>query len=179
MLSTNQRLQDKIYVIVDVETTGLYPESGDEIVELAAEKFVRGEVAETFHALLRPTRPVPNEVVAIHGLTDEYLREHGQHHHEIFPRFASFIQGAVLVGHNIKRFDLPFIVVHFQTLNLAIPDNEILDTLDLARRKFFLPNYKLGTVAAHFGIATDGAHRAARDVAITREIFRLLVDDFV
>lgn len=157
-------------VVFDTETTGLYPESGDEVVELAAEKLVGGVIMNTFHALLRPSRSVPKEAVAVHGLTDDYLRQFGQEHSEVFPRFAKFIEEAVLVGHNIRRFDVLFLFIHFKALGLPGPANEILDTLDLARARLSLPNYKLGTVANHFGISTNGAHRAAADVAITREI---------
>ncbi|OGL61187.1 hypothetical protein A3E96_02840 [Candidatus Uhrbacteria bacterium RIFCSPHIGHO2_12_FULL_46_13] len=170
MRYTSSLLHSRTFVILDTETTGLYPEGGDEVVELAAEKLVRGEVVETFHAFLRPTRPVPPDAVAIHGLADDYLRQHGQDHNEVFPRFATFIAGTVLVGHNIRRFDMPFIAAHFQALDLRMPDNELCDTLELAREYLTLPNYKLGTVAAHFNIPTAGAHRAAADVSITRQV---------
>jgi len=133
MRYTSSLLHSRTFVILDTETTGLYPEGGDEVVELAAEKLVRGEVVETFHAFLRPTRPVPP-------------------------------------GHNIRRFDMPFIAAHFQALDLRMPDNELCDTLELAREYLTLPNYKLGTVAAHFNIPTAGAHRAAADVSITRQV---------
>ena len=162
------------FVIFDTETTGLYPEAGDEVVELAAEKLVNGEVVATFHALLRPTCPISPGAVAVHGLTEEYLQKHGQKHDEVFPRFGSFIESAILVGHNIRRFDFPFLKIHFQVLGLPAPRNELVDTLDLARARLSLPNYKLGTVAKHFGIATDDAHRASGDVAMTREVFRSL-----
>lgn len=170
MRDASSLLHSRTFVILDTETTGLYPEGGDEVVELAAEKLVRGEVVETFHALLRPTRPVPPDAIAVHGLTDEYLRQYGQGHDEVFPRLAAFIVGAVLVGHNIRRFDMPFIAAHFQALGLKMPNNELCDTLELAREYLTLPNYKLGTVAANFGISINGAHRAAVDVSITRQV---------
>ena len=81
------RLTSKTLVVFDIETTGLYPERGDEIVELAAEKLMNARVVNTFHALLYPTVPVPDEVVAIHGLEEQYLKNHGQPHREVFPPF--------------------------------------------------------------------------------------------
>ena len=158
------------FVVLDTETTGFYYDGGDEIVELAAEKLVGNSVVATFHALVRPTIFVPKEAVAIHGLDNEFLRANGREAVEVFPEFATFIDGAVLVGHNIRRFDSPFLPAHYPRLNLPLPKNELLDTLELARSLLDLPNHKLGTVAAHFAIPTVGAHPAAADVAITREV---------
>ena len=162
-------------VVLDTETTGFYYDAGDEIVELAAEKLVNFSVVATFHALVKPSRPLSPEVIAIHGIDNELLAREGQDPAHVFPQFLEFIAGSVLVGHNIRRFDYPFILSHIERLLLSEPENQLLDTLDLARQVLVLPNYKLTTVAAHFGIGTDGAHRAARDVEITREVLRRLL----
>lgn len=79
-------------------------------------------------------------------------------------------------GTTFGRFDLPFLAAHFSRLGLPRPENTLLDTLELTRAHLALPNYKLGTVAAYFAIPTDGAHRAAADVAITREVFLKLIE---
>jgi DNA polymerase III epsilon subunit family exonuclease len=157
-------------VVLDIETTGFYYNTGDEIVEVAAEKLIGFKIIDTFHSLIRPTRLVPPEAIAIHGLDNQYLKLHGREPFEVFTEFASFIGGALLVGHNIRQFDFPFIAAHFLRLGLPAPHNELLDTLEIARAQLAIPNHKLGTVAAHFGIATDGAHRAQADVAMTREV---------
>lgn len=157
-------------VVLDAETTGFYPDSGDEIIELAAEKLIDRQVVDTFHAFIAPSRPVPPDALAIHGLDNIFLEKHGEEAANVFPRFAAFIEEAVLVGHNIRRFDYCFLAAHFARLNLPLPANDILDTLDLARAALLLPNYKLATVAAHFDISTAGAHRAMADVIMAREV---------
>jgi DNA polymerase-3 subunit epsilon len=164
------------FVVLDTETTGFYPEAGDEIIELAAEKLVGGLVVATFHALVQPSRSVPPEATAVHGLDDAFVRAHGLAPADVFPGFAAFAAGTVLVGHNIRRFDLPFLAAHFAAVGLPPPDHELLDTLELARATLALPNYKLGTIATHFGIPVAGAHRAAADVAITRQVLLRLLD---
>lgn len=174
-----KHVHDKPLVVLDIETTGLYYDAGDEIIELAAERLVNRQVVDNFHVFIRPTRPVPPEATAIHGLTDDYLHAHGEEASAVFPRFADFISDAMLVGHNIRRFDYPFILTHFDRLSLPLPANELLDTLELSRAMLNLYNYKLGTVAAHFSIPTAGAHRAAADVAVTRQIFLNLVKHLV
>lgn len=170
---TNQQLQlykQKVLVVLDTETTGFLYTAGDEIIELAGEKIINGEVVDTFHKLICPTRPVPPEATRVHGLTDDYLAQFGDSGASVFKEFASFIDDTVLVGHNIKRFDFPFIANHFLQSGLPVPQNELLDTLELSRALLNIPNHKLGTVAAHFGINTSGAHRAMADVIMTRQI---------
>lgn len=161
-------------VVLDTETTGFLYAAGDEVIELAGEKIVNGEVVDTFHKLICPTRPVPLSATAVHGLTNEYLAQFGDSPSRVFKQFAEFIDGTVLVGHNIRRFDYPFIANHFLNEGLLVPKNELLDTLELSRLYLRLPNHKLGTIAEYFGISTDGAHRAMADVIMTREVlFRL------
>ncbi len=157
-------------VVFDCETTGFYYDGGDEIIELAAEKVIEGEVTETFHRIIRPTRPIALSATAIHGLDDEYVHDHGVWPKEAFPQFTNFIEDAVLVGHNIRRFDYPFIATHYLKLDLPVPKNDLLDTLELSRAFLTLPNHKLGTIATHFSISTYDAHRAAADVAMTRQV---------
>jgi DNA polymerase III epsilon subunit family exonuclease len=163
-------------VVLDTETTGFYFDRGDEIIELAAEKIQGGEVVDTFHYLIRPSGLISPEASAVNGLTDDFVHANGFWAAEVFPKFNDFIGQATLVGHNIRRFDWPFIASHFSRLGLAIPANSLLDTLELSRRYLILPNHKLGTIAQHFAIATTGAHRANVDVAITRQVLFKILD---
>lgn len=174
LLTELQNYLSRPLVVLDTETTGFYYGGGDEIIELAAEKVVGGEVVETFHRIIRPSNPISPDAIAVHGIDDEYVRAHGIWPEEAFPPFADFIKDTVLVGHNIRRFDYPFIATHYLKLGLPVPQNDLLDTLELSRTFLKLPNHKLGTIATHFSISTHGAHRAAADVAMTRQIlFRI------
>lgn len=165
-----QNLLKRPLVVLDTETTGFLYAAGDEIIELAGEKVVDGQVVDSFHKLIFPSRPVPAQATAVHGLTNDYLAQFGESATRVFPDFADFIEDTVLVGHNIRRFDYPFIATHYLNLGLPVPNNELLDTLDLSRQFLSLPNHKLGTIAEYFGIDTDGAHRAMADVVMTRKI---------
>lgn len=170
MLTSTLSLADRKLIILDTETTGLSCDQGHEIIELAAEKIMNGEVVDEFHSFVLPLRPIPLDATAIHGLDNEFIATYGQPAEHVFPNFASFIEDGVLVGHNIRRFDHPFLMSHYRRLGLELPENDIVDTLEIARTALRLPNYKLGTIASHFGISTDGAHRAAADVAMTRKV---------
>ena len=169
---TVKRLLAEPLVVLDTETTGFNYSGGDEVIELAGAKVVNDEIIDTFHELILPTRPVPVEAIGVHGITNEHLASFARPQQEVFPEFASFISGTVLVGHNIRRFDYPFIATHFIKLGLNAPGNDMLDTLEMSRRYLSLRSNKLGNVAAHFGIASDGAHRADRDVEITLDVLR-------
>jgi DNA polymerase III epsilon subunit family exonuclease len=170
------KILKKPLVVLDTETTGFLYAAGDEVIELAGEKIVNGEVIDTFHKLICPTRPVPASAIAVHGLTNEYLAQFGDAPGRVFSEFSDFIQGTVLVGHNIRRFDYPFIANHFFNEGLPNLTNEIIDTLELSRLYLSIPNHKLGTIATHFGISTEGAHRAMADVVMTRQILFKLLD---
>lgn len=167
-------LYQQQFVVLDIETTGLSWEQGHEIIELAAERLINGTVTETFHSLIIPSRPIPWDATAIHGLTTEYVREHGRDLVDVLREFADFTNQAILVGHNIRRFDFPFIIDHYRRVNLPPLTNALIDTLELSRQNLRLPNHQLGTIARHFGFITTGAHRAAADVAMTRQILLAL-----
>ncbi|MFA5954317.1 MAG: 3'-5' exonuclease [Patescibacteria group bacterium] len=159
------------HIVLDIETTGFYYAGGDEIIELAAERVVNRVVVDRFHAFIRPSIAVPPAATAVHGLTDTFLAEHGSDAASVFQDFAKFVEQGILVGHNIRNFDFPFLEHHFSRHGLVMEALDLVDTLELARRQLRLLNYKLGTVATHFGIDNRGAHRADRDVEITREVF--------
>src|SRR5439155_26069155 len=91
------------YVAFDTETTGKDVEHC-EIIEIAAVRVRGGQVAETFHSLMRCGRPIPPSATAVHGYTDADLR--GQPTlAEVWPRFRAFVGDDVLVVHNGRQFD--------------------------------------------------------------------------
>ena len=163
------------YVIFDVETTGMKPENGHAIVELAAERVRGREVIDTFDVIVNPGRKVDAEAVAVHGITNEIIAREGHTLDEVIPAFMLFSEGATLVAHNI-RFDMSFINKHLKDLGLPPLGNPIVDTLELARAKLMLGSYALNYLARHFNIPQPTAHRALADVEVTRQILFKLLD---
>ena len=163
------------YVIFDVETTGMKPEEGHAVVELAAERVAEGgSVLDTFESIVNPGRKVDAEAAAIHGITDEVIRKEGRPLIEVVPAFVLFSEGATLVAHNIQ-FDLSFVNHHLRTLGLPPLSNPLVDTIDLAKRKVRVASYSLAYLARHFAIPQPKAHRALADVEVTRQLlFKLL-----
>jgi DNA polymerase III subunit epsilon len=85
-------------IVLDTETTGLDPDTGDRIVEIGAlELFNHVPTGQTFHKYINPERSVPAEAQAVHGITDEFLRDK-----PVFKRPSSMISwpsSAIAAGH--------------------------------------------------------------------------------
>lgn len=162
-------MADIEYVIFDVETTGMKPEDGHAVVELAAQRVRGREVVATFDTIVNPGRQVDPEAAAVHGITDEVIAAEGKPLIEVIPSFPLFCEGATLVAHNI-RFDLSFVNHHLRQFGLPPLNNPTLDTIELARQKVVVASYALGYLAKHFGIPQPKAHRALADVEVTREL---------
>lgn len=162
-------------VVLDVETTGLYP-SKAEIVEVSAIKFSTGMVpVGCFTSLCKPKKPIPEEATAINNITNDMVKD-APSFAEIAPALSEFIQGCHLVGHNLD-FDLRFIFAH----GVKLPEGKrFYDTLDLAHLtipKDYLSNYKLDALCRYYKIKRKGAHRSLSDCYATSKVFVGLVLD--
>ncbi|OGB89900.1 hypothetical protein A2625_05525 [candidate division WOR-1 bacterium RIFCSPHIGHO2_01_FULL_53_15] len=162
------------YIIIDTETTGLEPQS-NEIIEVAALKIVKGEIADSFASLININGDLPPEIVRITGITREMLDD-GEDKFAVMEKLHAFAADTPLVAHNVD-FDLPFLNRHLgETLGQTLP-NPTICTLKLSRRLLpGLPSHKLAKVAAHFQIPTPLTHRAPGDVEITYQLWLKLIE---
>lgn len=158
-------------VFLDTETTGLSPDNGDAIIELAAQRVKQGEITGEFQHLINPGVWIHPAAEAVHGISNDQIKIEGRKPEDVYPEFVDFCKDAILIGHNIVRFDMRFIQYHLRQLGMRVLLNSVIDTLPLARKRVELPNYKLGTLAKHYDISYDGAHRALVDVNINRQVF--------
>ena len=160
-------------VILDVETTDIYADVVD-VVEIAAARVVRGEVVDTYRAMLRNTVPVgPSE--SIHHYSDEFLRENGRDPADVFEEFSRFVGESVIAGHNAHAFDVPVIESHMCRLGLPRPDWVCYDTLDVAQRFVKSPGYSLETLADTLGLSHKPTHQASDDVSCTCDLLGELI----
>lgn len=162
------RWRDRSIVAFDTETTGLFPENGDRVIEFAGVELVLGpdgEVARTVahHFLFNPGMPIPREATDVSGLRDEDVADKPAFgaHAEAIHRLLS---GAITVAHNYP-FDQRFLSVEFAKVGLRWPSPAAeIDTVDLSRRFFAeARGHKLAEVCARLDIALVGAHRATND----------------
>jgi DNA polymerase III subunit epsilon len=164
-------LEDAPYVVFDVETTGPAAGKGGAITEFGALKLVHGEVIDEFSTLVNPGRPIDPFVVRLTGITDRMVSG-APSISEVMPRFEEFVEGCVLVGHNV-HFDTSFVTAARGGVKLP---NEVLDTLKLARCLVpGLRRYRLSALVSHFGVRQAPNHRALADAAATTEVFKKLL----
>ena len=161
------------YVVLDLETTGLsYTE--DSILEAAALLVREGKPVGSFQVLFAQDRSVPREIVELTGITDELIKKEGIPPGDAILRLKEFIGERPLVCHN-GAFDLTFLQYVCRQHRLDPIRNPYSDTLVAARKKLKgLSDWKLVTIAKHFGLDTTGAHRAVKDCQLTFGIYEKL-----
>ncbi|MGY0023040.1 DEDDh family exonuclease [Streptomyces sp. cg35] len=158
----------KGYAVVDVETTGLSRD--DRIISAAVYRLdAQGEVEDHWYTLVNPERdPGP---VWIHGLTTDVL-DGAPLFPEIAEEFAARLDGRVLVAHNAV-FDWSMIAREYARARRTAPVRQRLCTIALSKELGLpLPNHKLESLAAHFGVVQERAHHALDDARVLAEAFR-------
>ncbi|MFF7974829.1 DEDDh family exonuclease [Streptomyces sp. NPDC007905] len=158
----------KGYAVVDVETTGLARD--DRIISAAVYRLdARGEVEDHWYTLVNPERdPGP---VWIHGLTSEVL-DGAPLFADVAEEFAARLDGRVLVAHNAV-FDWQMIAREYARARREAPVRQRLCTIALSKELALpLPNFKLESLAAHFGVVQQRAHHALDDARVLSEAFR-------
>ncbi len=163
------------FVVIDLETTGLNSSpSGnmDKIIEIAAYKITGGEIKESFSTFVNPGRKLSEEIVKLTGISQDMV-DGAPTYEKVMPDFFKFCQGCYLVGHNIAGFDFKFLEYYCMQLGYHL-ERRIFDTIPLSQELLYLSNYKLNTVADHFGI-TFNHHRAVDDALVTAKIFIELI----
>ncbi len=164
-------------VVLDTETTGLDPDAGHRLVEIACVELVNHlPTGRTFQRYINPERDIPEDALAVHGLTQEFL--------STMPVFASvvnefldFIGDAPLVIHNAE-FDLKFVNAELKRLGLPpIDARRAIDTVQLARRKFPGAPASLDALCARFGIDNSNRtlHGALLDAQLLSSVYLELV----
>jgi len=158
-------------VVFDVETTGVAIE--DEVVEIAAQKLLNGQVIDHFQAYISDVTDVGDSRY-VHGYSNEFLRQQGQPGRRVLDQFFQFTGDAFIVGHNVG-FDISMVVTQAQRLGMPVPDWVWADTLNLARRFLKAENYRLEHLAQVLNLPTTPNHHAMDDVSTTVQLLDHLI----
>lgn len=145
----------KRQVVLDTETTGLKPEDGHRIVEIGAVELIDGKkTGKTFYSLINPERHIPEEVVKVHQIDDDRVKD-APKFREVADDFIEFISGSELLIHNAD-FDIKFINSELNITNRGkIWDycKNAVCTLKLSRRLFEEErSHTLDSICKRFGI---------------------------
>ncbi|MCF6345790.1 MAG: DNA polymerase III subunit epsilon [Thiomicrorhabdus sp.] len=159
-------------IILDTETTGFDPRNGDRIIEIGAVELIKRRLTQNnYHQYVFPERSVPQDAIAVHGITDDFLKDK-----PIFAKivddFMTYVQGAELIIHNAP-FDVGFINNELALL----PNNkwgkiedhcQITDSLKMARKTY--PGQRNSLDALCKRLYIDNSNRTLHGALLDSEI---------
>jgi DNA polymerase-3 subunit epsilon len=168
-------LADVPFCILDLETTGLTPDTC-EITEIGAAKYVGGVEVGRFQTLVNPGCEIPPTVTVVTGITHAMVID-APWIAEAFPSFLEFLGDSVIVGHNV-RFDISFLNAASIRLGYGRLPHQQTDTLRLAQRlvRSEVRSMKLSSLASYFGSPVTPNHRALDDALATAHVFWSLLE---
>ena len=166
-----------IEVVLDTETTGISIKEGHRIVEIGCIEL--NDLIPTgnkFHCYLNPERKVSEKALEIHGYTDEFL-SNKKKFSEISEEFLNFIKNKRLIIHNAE-FDLGHLNNELKLLGETSIENEVIDTLVLARNKFPGSTSSLDALCKRFRIDNSlrVQHTALIDCGLLAKVYVNLID---
>lgn len=161
-------------ICFDTETTGFNYMGGDRIVEIGAVELINHiPTGKYFHEYINPERDVPQAVVEVHGLTNEFLADKPVFA-DIAQKWIDFVgNDGILVAHNAS-FDINFMNMELKKCELPEHDiNKAVDTLEIARKKFPGAHNKLDDLCKRFGIDNSSRtlHGALLDSQLLSEVY--------
>ena len=164
-------------IVLDTETTGISVKDGHRIVEIGCielENLI--PTKNKFHFYLNPERKVSEQAFKIHGYSDEFLSKQKKFN-EIVNEFLEFIKDKRLIIHNAE-FDLTHLNNELKLLGLEKVDNEVIDTLVLARNKFPGSQISLDALCKRFRIDNSRrvTHTALIDCDLLAKVYINLID---
>jgi DNA polymerase-3 subunit epsilon len=163
------------HIILDTETTGLNPRSGNRIIEIGCVEMLNRQLTgNNFHRYLNPGRDSEDGALAVHGLTTEFLSDKPQFT-EVAAEFLDYIAGAEIIIHNAP-FDIGFLDMELTLLgfpNFAKHVEGVIDTLPMAKEMHPGKRNSLDALCDRYGISN--AHRTLHggllDAALLAEVY--------
>ena len=159
-------------IVLDIEATGLSKDF-DRIIELGVIEYDKGELVTEYSKLFGGGKS-PISVVRVHGIKDSERRGL-ETFEDCAERIAKYLSNAILIGHNIKKYDVPMIKAKLATMNQQLENIQIIDTCDLAKKVKVASDNKLETLCNYFGIK-HGGHRGLSDAKCTGEVLLRFID---
>ncbi len=161
-------------IVLDTETTGMDPFTGDRIIEIGAVELINHlATGKTCQIYIQPEREVPQEAIAVHGITNEFLKDKPVFA-ECYMEFMDFIaDDSKLVIHNAE-FDMKFLNWELENVgHKPIAWNRVIDTLKIAREKFPGSPANLDALCRRFDINNEARtyHGALLDSELLAEVY--------
>ncbi|MCZ6675996.1 MAG: UvrD-helicase domain-containing protein, partial [Candidatus Poribacteria bacterium] len=163
-------------IVYDLETVDNDPRRA-EIIEIGARRLSAiGSELERYYQLVKPTHKIPRSSTQIHGIDNQTVAQEPDIE-AVLPKFLSFIQDRILIGHNIAEFDNPVLERDLgRYLGIGL-SNPYYDTLVTAQRLYPRESCNLEALSSKFDIEHETMHRAIEDVRVTHRVFEELIKE--
>ena len=163
-------------IVYDLETVDNNPKTA-EIIEICANRLSTiGSDLESYHQLVKPTGRIPRSSTRIHGIDNETVSNEPDIE-TVLPKFLSFIQDRILIGHNITDFDNLVLERDLGRYLKRGLSNPYYDTLATAQRLYPRESCSLEALVSKFNIEHNTMHRALEDVRVNRHVFDELIKE--
>jgi DNA polymerase III subunit epsilon len=163
-------------IVLDTETTGLSPASGDRLVEIGCVELINHiPSGQHYHVYINPQRSMPEEAFRVHGLSEEFLADKPLFG-AVEADFRAFIGDSTLIIHNAS-FDMGFLNAELSRAGQPALGNTVIDTVMLARQKHPGARVSLDALCKHYGIDNSRRtlHGALLDSEILAEVYLELI----
>ncbi|MBQ8292836.1 MAG: PolC-type DNA polymerase III [Bacilli bacterium] len=169
-------LEDATFVVFDFETSG-FSVRFNEIIEIGAVKIKNGMKVDEFSTFVCPSRRISSVITNVTEITNDDLAN-APTIEEVLPKFAEFIEGAILVAHN-ALFDMGHLYYQLKKLGLYKHDYPCIDTLQMAKAMYshILKRFNLKDVAKGLKVDLEQQHRALHDAHSTSNVFMKMLGD--
>ena len=168
-------MADKVYAVVDLETTGTQRHAGNKIIQFGCAIIENGTITENISLSINPERTIPREILALTGLKPSELAS-APTFDEVAPTLRELLADKIFIAHNVN-FDLPFLNEAFVEVGLDPIDPIAIDTVELAQ--IMLPqaaSYRLKDLSTFLNINHEHPHQADSDAIATAKIFIILLN---
>ena len=163
-------------IVLDTETTGISVKDGHRIVEIGCIELDNLIPSNKFHTYLNPERKVSEKAFEVHGYSDEFLSNQKKFS-DVVEDFLNFIEGKKLIIHNAE-FDIAHLNNELSLIGYKKINNEIIDTLELARSKFPGSSSSLDALCKRYRIDNSRRvqHTALIDCDLLAKVYINLID---
>jgi DNA polymerase-3 subunit epsilon len=173
-------MSEIVEIVLDIETTGLSLNQGHKIIEIGCvELRNRKRTGRIFHQYINPQRKIDPEAINVHGIKDEFLADK-----PIFAKvaqdlneFLNLDKNSFIVAHNALAFDIRFINHELAPCGIkVIPQNRVIDSLMIARKKFPGSPASLDALCKRLGVSLDNRkkHGALLDAELLASVYILM-----
>lgn len=164
------------YIVVDLETTGLDPYKGCEIIEIGITEIINGKIVKNYSRLIKPKKSIPYFITEITNIDNDMVKNE-EYIENVLPRFREYIGDRTIIAHNAK-FDIKFLNYYLEKMNLD-PIKDYICTLELLKqnKSYKGKNKKLETACKYYNIENINAHRADSDTLATAKLFLKIKDE--